>query len=151
MDNTAAKSKIAELGKTDKSLELFNELERGVDDFSAQMIELINKNRQKIKELWLKVIFFCVPWGISPPFQHFHTDPVLATSVQETIIERKRQAEKVFETVDKITTELQSHIDQNTDGMNRIVTFLTSNLFSRDNTWKAWKVHYWDGRHPRTH
>ena len=56
MDNTAAKNKIAELGKTDRTIDLFTDLERGVDDFSNKMVDLINKNRQKIKELWLSLL-----------------------------------------------------------------------------------------------
>ena len=123
VDNTAAKNKIAELGKTERSVELFNDLERGVDDFSNQMVELINKNRQKIKELWLKPqghAFFALvalPGEFLLLFNTFSTHiSIWATTVQETIIERKRQAEKVFETVDSIIAELRGHIDQNTDG-----------------------------------
>ena len=56
MDNKAAEDTITQLEKL-ADLTKLNELESGIDDFSDKMIQLINQNRDKLKDSESSIIF----------------------------------------------------------------------------------------------
>ena len=56
VDNKAAEDTITQLEKL-ADLTKLNELESGIDDFSDKMIQLINQNRDKLKDSESSIIF----------------------------------------------------------------------------------------------